>query len=220
MTYQEDEYLLLSGIQHFSFCRRQWALIHIENLWAENELTAGGRVVHERVHEKMRTESRGDELTVCGLPVRSSTLGISGECDAVVFTHSPNGIKLHGRKGLWSVMPVEYKHGHSKIDDCDRLQSAAQAMCLEEMFCCRIDRAALYYHETRSREYIDVDDSLREAVTNAFAEMHELFRRGYTPAVRRSSRCARCSLKDQCVPELGAKGSARLYIRNHMEDDV
>ena len=218
--YTEDEYLLLSGIQHFSFCRRQWALIHIEDLWSENALTAEGRVVHERVHDRSAAEKRGEELTVRGMPVKSALLGVSGECDAVVFTQSDEGVSLHGRRGLWKILPVEYKHGRSKANDCDRLQAAAQAMCLEEMFCCRIERAALFYHETRTREYIELSEDLRREVCRMFSEMHDLYRRGHTPKVKTSEKCGRCSLSDLCLPKLLRKsGTVSDYIDAHMRED-
>ena len=211
--YREDEYLLLSGIQHFAFCRRQWALIHIEGQWAENELTVGGQLVHERVHDSSLTESRGNEIIVRGMPIKSESMGASGTCDAVVFTAAEEGVALHGREGLWRILPVEYKHGKSKTDNCDRLQAAAQAMCLEEMFCCNIRRTALYYHETHSREYIDVTEELRETVKASFEEMHGYFRRGYTPHAKTGPYCQRCSLKEICLPRLMKTGkSAAEYV--------
>ena len=216
--YKEEEYLQLSGIQHYSFCRRQWAIIHIENQWRENELTVGGRFVHEKVHDSSLTEKRGDTLIVRGMPIKSEQLGVSGECDVVEFKKNENGIYLHNRPGLWSVLPVEYKHGKVKADDCDTLQVAAQAMCLEEMFCCRIDRAALFYHETRSREYIEITDEIRERVRSTFAEMHEYLHRGYTPRVKPTKQCGRCSFKDICLPELEKTKSAAAYIRDHIEE--
>ena len=217
MKYNEDEYLLLSGIQHFDFCRRQWALIHIENMWNENFFTAEGRILHERVHDKTQTESRGDILTVRGMSVKSEILGVSGECDAVVFEKNDSGVSLHGRKGFWTILPVEYKRGHEKIDDCDRLQAAAQAMCLEEMFCTEINRAAVYYYETKNREYFEISKDVRGAVRRLVSEMHELYRRGYTPRVKRDKKCDRCSLKDTCLPELFSKKSAKEYYSEHME---
>ena len=217
---QEDDYLLLSGIQHFCFCRRQWALIHIENLWAENGLTAEGRVQHRRAHDRSQTEKRGDELTVRGMPIKSAELGVSGECDVVVFTQAEDGVSLHGRRGLWRILPVEYKRGKSKVSDCDRLQVAAQAMCLEEMFSCRIERAALFYHETKTREYIDLTDELRGNVAKLFIEMHGYYRRGYTPRVRPSVSCKRCSLSDLCLPDLlKKKESASGYIAARLREE-
>ncbi len=216
--YSEEDYIQISALQHFRFCRRQWALMYIEGLWRENELTVEGDLIHKRAHDKSLSESRGDELIVRGLPVKSSVMGVSGECDAVVFRKTDDGVALRGREGLWSVMPVEYKRGHTKTNDCDRLQVAAQALCLEEMFCCRIDMGALYYHETRSREYVDIDDELRDTVIKAFAEMHDLIKKSYTPKAKRSSRCFKCSLCDLCLPTLSDGGSAVEYIRAHITE--
>lgn len=219
MCNSDDDILLLSGIQHFAFCRRQWALIHIEKLWTENGLTAEGRVRHERVHDKMQTESRGNELIVRGMPVKSEKLGVSGECDAVVFSAAEDGVTLHGRKGKWLPLPVEYKRGRQKTSDCDRLQVTAQAMCLEEMFSCRVERAALYYFETKTREYLDVTDDLRGQVEAMLAEMHQYASRGYTPHVKPSSACRSCSLKEECLPTLlKKKETVAKYLERHLEE--
>ena len=219
-VYNEEEYLLLSGIQHFSFCRRQWALIHIEGLWCENGLTAEGQVLHARVHDRALSESRGDTLVMRGMQIKSASLGVSGACDAVVFTRTENGVALQGREGKWSVLPVEYKHGKSKASDCDRLQAAAQAMCLEEMLCCKIERAALYYAETKNREYIEITEELRAQVRSLFQEMHDLFRRGYTPKVKPRSGCKNCSLREECLPALlNRRESALDYIQKRLGEE-
>lgn len=143
--YLEDDYLMISGIQHFLFCRRRWALIHVENQWAENYFTADGRMFHDRVHERGVKDIRNGVLTIRGLNVSSAKFGISGCCDAVEFLPVNDGITLHGRDGLWKPLPVEYKRGRSKINNCDRLQVTAQAVCLEEMFSCVIDYGFIFY---------------------------------------------------------------------------
>lgn len=221
MEYKEEDFLMLSGIQHFFFCRRQWALIHIENLWCENALTAEGNIIHERVHETDNTDTRNGILTIRGLDIKSSSLGIRGCCDAVEFIPENVGITLFGRKGHWRVRPVEYKHGSSKVSDCDRLQTAAQAMCLEEMFCCEINEAAIFYHKTRRREYFNIDDNIRSKVKKITEEMHDLYKRGYTPVVSAGKSCVSCSLVDICMPELLKKNSrhnVREYIEKYLED--
>jgi CRISPR-associated exonuclease Cas4 len=219
VSYDLDDYLQLSGIQHFSFCRRQWALIHVEQQWSENLLTTEGRILHERVHDSALVESRGDTLVMRALAVKSSDLGISGQCDAVVFIRSAEGVVLRGRKGRWAVMPIEYKHGHSKLSDCDRLQVVAQSMCLEEMLCCTIHTAAVYYFETRKREYIKITDDLRQTVREICAEMHEYARRGYTPKVRPTAHCKQCSLYEQCYPVLLRSDiCARAYVQAHIKE--
>ena len=213
---EDKEYLLISGLQHFSFCRRQWALIHIEQQWTENRLTAEGRMIHERVHDASSIDIRNGIITMRDMPVKSDWLGICGRCDAVEFFRSDTGITLHGRQGQWGICPVEYKHGHRKSEDCDRLQVTAQAMCLEEMFSCNITEGAIFYHETRKKEKFCLTDALRETVRLSFKEMHELFHRGYTPIVRKHRGCNSCSLRETCLPSLQrGKGfvSATEYLR-------
>lgn len=214
----QDDDLQLSGIQHFSFCRRQWALIHIEDQWQENGLTAEGRVQHDRVHDESISDFRGGVLTLRGMRIRSDRLRVSGVCDAVEFTPDPDGIALRGREGLWRPCPVEYKHGAGKLSDCDRLQLAAQALCLEEMLCCEIPAGALFYWKTRRRERVEIDAGLREKTEHMLREMREYYDRHYTPRVKPGKACESCSLSDVCLPRLLRKGetaSAAEYVRRH-----
>ena len=133
MEYREDDFLMLSGIQHFIFCRRQWALIHIEQQWKENEHTIVGELLHKKAHDPYLAEKRGDVMISRALPVYSRSMGVSGECDIVEFHRAEDGIGLHGHRGLFRVFPVEYKKGSPKESEADILQLTAQAMCLEEM---------------------------------------------------------------------------------------
>ncbi|MBR4236258.1 MAG: CRISPR-associated protein Cas4 [Clostridia bacterium] len=209
----DEDYLLLSGIQHFSFCRRQWALIHVENLWDENALTAEGEIIHKRVHDYDVQDIRNGVLTVRGLQVHSERMKIRGVCDAVEFIPDPDGVRLNKRDGTWRICPVEYKHGRSKANDCDRLQVCAQALCLEEMFCCDIPEAYLYYAETRRREKVILDSVHRKKVCDMFDEMRGYIERNYTPKVRPGKSCGKCSLENVCVPELlKRKTTVREYI--------
>lgn len=214
----QDDDLQLSGIQHFSFCRRQWALIHIEDQWQENGLTAEGRVQHDRVHDESISDFRGGVLTLRGMRIRSDRLRVRGVCDAVEFTPDPDGIALRGREGLWRPCPVEYKHGAGKLSDCDRLQLAAQALCLEEMLCCEIPAGALFYWKTRRRERVEIDAGLREKTERMLREMREYYDRRYTPRVKPGKACESCSLSDVCLPRLLRKGEAASvagYVRRH-----
>ena len=145
MAYPEEEYLMISGIQHFKFCRRQWALIHVEQQWEENVHTVIGELMHKRAHDPYLTEKRAGVLVVRALPVASREMGVSGECDLVEFHKCEDGISLHGHRGQYSVYPVEYKKGKPKLTEEDRLQLAAQAMCLEEMFSTEIPAGAVFY---------------------------------------------------------------------------
>ena len=217
--YSEDEYLMLSGIQHFVFCRRQWALIHIEQQWAENYRTADGMVMHRNVHDADFHEKRGDVVISRAMAVSSARLGISGECDAVEFRRNENGIELFGLEGKYSVTPIEYKRGSPKENDSDIMQLAAQAMCLEEMLCCEIDKGYLYYGETRHRTEVKITDELRLKTEKALKEMHELYSRRYTPKVKRTKACNACSLKNICLPVLCSDKSARKYIADMLETE-
>ena len=119
--YKEEDYLQLSGIQHFAFCRRQWALAYIELQWDENVRTVEGKLLHEKAHDPTNAEKRGDLIISRGMPVYSRELGISGECDVVEFHRSQDGITLFGRDGLYEVIPIEYKRGKPKENDVDIL---------------------------------------------------------------------------------------------------
>ncbi len=208
----EDEFLLLSGIQHYAFCPRQWALIHIEQQWKENDRTASGEMMHIRVHDNDIKEKRGDMFTLRDLPVSSHEVGITGKCDAVEFHANKNGIQLIGHDGTWIPYPVEYKNGEPKKDNIDELQLCAEAMCLEEMLVCRIPEGALYYGRTRHRQRVLIDQNLRNEVKNCFQQMHDLYKRGRTPVVKPSKACNACSLKELCLPKLAKNISVKKYM--------
>lgn len=219
MEYKEEDYLMLSGIQHFAFCRRQWALIHIEQQWAENEHTITGELFHKRAHDTYFAEKREQVIISRGLPVHSRTMGVSGVCDIVEFRESEQGIEIFGKKGLYKVYPVEYKKGSPKDTEIDILQLTAQAMCLEEMLACQIEEGAVYYGETRHREKVAFTETLREQVKSSFLEMHQLYDKKYTPRVKWSKSCNACSLRDICVPKLGKAESVLDYIEKQLQDD-
>lgn len=219
MKYKEDEYLMLSGIQHFKFCRRQWALIHIEQQWEENIHTVVGELMHKKVHDPYLKEKRKDTITVRALPISSSTLGVSGECDVVEFHKCEEGITLFGHRGLYSMFPVEYKKGKPKLSEEDVLQLTAQAMCLEEMFSTEISEGAIFYGETRRREVVKFTQELRNEVKKMFEEMHQYYHRGYTPKVKKSKACNACSLKEICLPKLEKTVSVTTYIENSLKED-
>ena len=216
----QSDYIDISGLQHFVFCKRQWALIHIENQWEENYLSAEGRVLHDRVHDAEDTDTRNGIVTMRGLRVRSDTLGVTGICDAVEFIPAEEGIVLSGRQGCWRVHPVEYKRGTFKVSDCDRMQVALQAMCLEEMLCCDILYGSLFYFQPRRREKIELTEALRTEVKETVQEMHKLYTQRYTPRVRQTRSCKSCSLAEVCLPELlsSSSVSASDYIKAKLKD--
>ena len=151
MEYTEEEYLMISGIQHFKFCRRQWALIHVEQQWAENVHTVVGELMHKKAHDPYLTEKRKDTMIVRALPVSSRELGVSGECDIVEFQKCEDGVSLFGHRGCYSIYPVEYKKGKPKVTEEDKLQLAAQAMCLEEMFSANVLKGAIFLWRNKEK---------------------------------------------------------------------
>jgi CRISPR-associated exonuclease Cas4 len=216
--YPPEAWLPLSGIQHFIFCRRQWALIHVERQWQENALTAEGRIMHQRADDPFFTEKRKDVIIARSVPVSSPALGLTGICDVVEFTRSPDGVQLPGREGRFLAAPIEYKRGKAKSDRSDEAQLCAQAMCLETMLAISIPAGFLYYGQTRRRAPVDLTDDLRQLVQKAAREMHDYFDRGYTPRVKPFKGCRACSLVDICLPNLQDKiMPASAYIELQIE---
>ena len=173
--YSEDDLVMISALQHFLFCPRQCALIHIEQQWSENRLTAEGRILHERVHTAGK-ESRRCLRVEYDVPIRSLWLGVAGRADIVEFHLQANG--------TWLPLPVEYKRGRPKKDDTDRVQLCAQALCLEEMLSCTIPEGALYYGQAKRRSTVIFDQALRSAVITAAQGVHDLLAANRTPPPR------------------------------------
>lgn len=217
MTYDDDNILSISGIQHFVFCRRQWALIHIEQQWEENLLTVEGNIFHEKAHDKGFTEVRDNIIISRAMPICSAELGITGECDVVEFHKDNDGIELFGREGKYHPYPIEYKKGRPKAGDEDALQLTAQAMCLEEMLYCTIDHGYLFYGETKHRVKVVIGEKLRKKVIENLTLMHQYYKRRYTPDTKSSKKCKMCSIKDICLPERNRYRLVRDYISESLE---
>ena len=214
--YAEEDYLMLSGIQHFAFCFCLWALIHIEQQWAENYRTTAGELMHKKAHDEGSFEKRGDLLIVRGLRIASHELGLSGQCDVVEFHQSEEGIDLFGYDGKWIPLPIEYKHGTPKENKADELQLCAQAACLEEMFQTSISGGFLYYGENRRRSKVEFTEDLRSEMRKTAQKMHEMFKRGHTPNVKTSKRCKACSLANLCLPKLQKGMDVGQYIKQNV----
>lgn len=219
MLYDEEDWFQISALNKFLFCRRLFALTQIEDQWADNIYTISGNMFHERAHDPSITDKRGGAVQKHAVRVFSPELGVSGECDVVEFVPDDSGIEINDMLGRWSVRPVEYKYGRADASQSDKVQLCCQAMCLEFMLCCRIDFGFLYYSDSRRRVRVDFDDDLRELVTKSLFEMHELYRRRYTPVVRKKKACQGCSLREICMPGLAKSGSVKNYMRKFLEED-
>jgi CRISPR-associated exonuclease Cas4 len=202
--YEPDDLIQLSALQHMVFCPRQCALIHVEQTWKESGRTAEGRLMHERVHEQ-EAETRGDVRVERGVPLRSLRLGLIGKSDVVEF-HKADGDR-------WTPYPVEYKRGKPKVDDCDKVQLCAQAMCLEEMLNIEVPSGAIFYGRTRRRLDVEFDEALRRKTEETAKKTRELIDSGITPGPVYAKRCESCSLVAECLPKtLQKKRSVKNYL--------
>ena len=205
--YPESDYIMLSALQHYQFCPRQCALIHIEQQWAENRYTAEGKVLHERA-DSGQSQQQGEIRIVRTLPICSRQYGLSGQADIVEFHDD-------GR-----VYPVEYKRGKPKKDHCDEVQLCAQALCLEEMLSLQIDCGALFYGQRRRRKEIEFDLELRELTQTIIEQTHRMIQGGNTPPAEYSKKCDSCSLFSLCLPKsCGAACSVNRYLSQMLERD-
>lgn len=212
MGNSEEDYLMLSGIQHFDFCKRQWALIHIEDQWEEDVRTIEGKHLHEKADQPFLREKRGNIFVVRGMPIHSNELKVTGICDVVEFVKNNEGIELTSTKGRYLPYPVEYKRGRPKKSDADILQLTAQVICLEEMLLCKIEKGYMYYHEVRKRLEVPITNKLKDKVKATVSEMHSYYNRKYTPRVKTGTFCRNCSLQNICLPSLMKRQSVKNYI--------
>lgn len=226
--YSDDDLLMLSGIQHIAFCERQWALIHIEQQWAENMRTVEGNHMHERVDDPFASEARGSVITLRSVSMVSYRLGLYGVADVVEFIRSENsgGIAMEGYQGKWKPVPVEYKRGKPKPDERDEVQLCAQAICLEEMYTekrgseLEINKGFLFYGETRHRHEVIFNKELRDNVETYTQRMHSLFEVGKTPLAVYKTHCKACSLVEICNPKaFDRPRKVNDYLKNVLETD-
>ncbi|MDR1530373.1 MAG: CRISPR-associated protein Cas4 [Burkholderiales bacterium] len=188
-----DDPIPLSALQHYLYCPRQCALIHLEQIWIENRFTAEGRVLHDRV-DIVRTERQRGVRTVSAMPVADLTLGIAGIVDVVEFHETPDGKCAY---------PVEYKRGRPKAHRADEVQLCAQALCLETMLRQSVPEGSLFYGKTRRRKIVIFDEALRALTHETIRAIQDIFVTKQMPGVKYDpSRCNACSLIESCQPQL------------------
>ncbi len=229
--FSEDDFIQLSSLQHYVFCRRQCALIHVEDVWSENVYTVRGGILHEKV-DTDTYETRGTLKTVRGLRIHSSRLGIVGRADVVEFrkpapeahpsptdgwlaldesSHRPSAEKDGSAK--LEVMPIEFKAGQPKDDISDKVQLCAQALCLEEMLTTSVKLGAFFYGRIRRRVQVEIDDELRKQTEEIIAAVHDLVSRKHVPVARYMEKCKRCSLEEICQPKAMNEPKLHAYIK-------
>jgi CRISPR-associated exonuclease Cas4 len=206
--YPESDLISISALQHYIFCPRQCALIHLEAAWEENSLTAQGRGLHERAHSST-DETRPDCRRIFGMPVHSLKLGLAGQCDCVM--EAPDG----------KMTPLEYKRGRPKIKEMDTVQLCAQALCLEEMTGQHIDEGFIYYFRIKKRLHVLVNDVLRSLTLKTIVECRDMIGKGITPPPVYSKKCVSCSLRELCMPEIMEKHKkVNQYIDRMIKKDM
>ena len=221
----DESPVMLSSLQHYLFCPRQCALIHVEGVWCENFLTAAGRQLHERV-DRRGGETRKDVHLATALRLTSQRLGLTGVADMVEFHRQETpldesgqtvAVRLSGRNGYWRPFPVEYKRGAPKSHRADEVQLCAQALCLEEMLEVTIAAGALFYGETKRRTEVAFDSELRTLTEDVAANVHALMRTDLRPPPRPGEWCKACSIVEECSPKLSCR-SARLWLKKEIEN--
>jgi CRISPR-associated exonuclease Cas4 len=196
----DDEPIMISALEHWSYCPRQCALIHLEQTFDENLYTLRGRAVHERVDEPEVVVENGVRVERA-VPLWSKRLGLIGKADVVEF---------HGE----TPYPVEYKHGPRREKEHDDLQVCAQAMCLEEMTGKEVPRGAIYHHSSRRRREVVFTPALRRRVEEAIVGIRLMLESGALPPPVNDRRCEHCSLQESCMPSvIGEQERARVLVR-------
>ncbi|MCF0182568.1 MAG: CRISPR-associated protein Cas4 [Muribaculaceae bacterium] len=221
--YREEDMLMLSGVQHFVFCPRQWALIHMDQQWAENALTTEGNILHQKVDDPSARQHNNDRITLRSVRIASATLGLKGLTDAVELIpteDTSNSIAHPKYSGRFMPRPVEYKRGHRKTDECDTMQLVCQVMCLEEMHNITIGQADLFYWEVRRRENVAITDGLREKAEFYAHEMHRVMKSETLPHAAFSPKCKRCSLCDICMPQLNQLKPVNTYLNDNLYEET
>ncbi|MBL1213968.1 MAG: CRISPR-associated protein Cas4 [Ignavibacteriae bacterium] len=203
VMHKEEEFIMISALQHYIYCPRQCGLIHVDDVWQENLYTTRGNLLHEKV-DTDTYETRGNIKTVRGLRIHSYKYGIVGRCDVVEFNNSTKEN---------TVLPVEYKAGKPKNDFSDKIQLCAQAICLEEMLSVKIKRAEFYYAKIRRREKIEIDEELRKITSDTITAVREIVDNKKIPREEYSSKCKNCSLQQICQPKLLNRRKVENYIK-------
>lgn len=212
MHHLEEDYLQLSGLQHFLYCPKQWALIHIEQVWADNARTVKGSLFHRNADNPELVEKRKTKIIRRSVRVSSPSLGVSGICDVVEFEY------IDGLEEPICRYPVEYKVGRNKMGLEDKVQLCGEAMCLEEIYGVEIPYAYLYYGMERRRTKVVLDEELRQITSETAKQMHECMRNGTVPSVLFSSKCRNCSLIELCMPPKDRNPNVRRYLDDVVAD--
>ncbi len=224
--FQEEEWVPISALAQYAFCPRRVVFIHTENLWADNQWTMEGKILHETADTQTQKTARGTRI-VRSLRISDAENGIYGVADVVEFKRTDgmefaqnraeflsDGVHLPLRDGLWFPIPVEFKRGKTRTDKTYEIQLCAQGLCLEKKFAVTIPFGFLYYGESGRRKRIDFTVSLRQNTCTLVEKVRQVLFSDTVPRPKYSKKCRQCSLVDLCLPQMGTSGSVERYIRN------
>lgn len=225
--FTEDDFIMISALQHYVYCPRQCGLIHVDDVWQENLFTVRGNILHEKV-DTDTYETRGTLKTVRGLRIHSFRHGIVGRCDVVEFKETRKRVghsvpKFSGSESFYAetlkrvqgdfdVMPVEFKSGEPKENISDKVQLCAQVFCLEEMLNTKISQGAFFYGKIRRRNVVEIDNELRLQTESIIASVREVVSKKIVPAAEYAPKCRNCSLQSICQPKAMNKRKLQSYI--------
>lgn len=221
--FDPDNYLMLSGIQHYVFCPHQWAMIHIEQIWDDNRLTAEGQIMHNNADNPAYRQKNGDLITLRRVAVASASLGLYGFSDAVELipsATSEQSVMHPSYPGYWRLHPIEYKHGRPKPDLRDKVQVVAQAICLEEIFQTVISECSIYYGDSNSRITFEIDNEIRAFTVECAIEMHRIFDAGIIPVPIYKPHCRNCSLFNECMPKTPSQTAVNNYLKTNLYEET
>ncbi|HET54292.1 MAG TPA: CRISPR-associated protein Cas4 [Ignavibacteria bacterium] len=201
--FTEDDFIMISALQHYVYCPRQCGLIHVDDVWQENLFTTRGNILHEKV-DTDTYETRGAIKTVRGLRIHSYNYGIVGRCDVVEFREEKSG-KV--------ILPVEFKSGEPKEDISDKVQLCAQVLCLEEMLNTKITQGAFFYGKIRRRNTVEIDHELRTKTESIINSVREIVSSKKVPLAEYAAKCRNCSLQSVCQPKAMNSRKLKNYIK-------
>ena len=205
-----EDRIPLSSIKQYSYCKRRFGLMFIDNEFIDNFKTIEGNILHEKVNDPFFKEKRGEKYYSRSVPVYSDRLNLYGIVDIIEFINDKNGVTIPTHKGLWRLNPIEYKNGKPEKSRADELQLCTQTMCLEEMFGTMITSADIYYGRLKKRVNIDLTDELRQTVDRIVADIHDLIEKAIIPEKPENQNCSLCSMIDICMPRIFTKPSSNL----------
>ena len=212
MSEYDNERIPVSAIKQYVYCRRRFGLMFVDREWSDNYKIVEGDLLHMKVNDPFFNEKRRDLYRSRSVPVYSDKLNLHGVADIIEFTQDDKGVELKGRKGLWSINPIDYKNGKPELSQADECQLCAVALCLEEMFSTNILMGSLYFGKLRKRVEVVFTNELRTKTIEAVMDIRKMLDGSSIPGKTEGQNCSLCSLADICLPRAANKAPSNKRI--------